>query len=368
MALVAIDIETKLYEAIAEAVLGGKYRSPQHFLEVAAWNQVALEESAERDAADRPARRGGDGSAESPATRRVEGSTNAGRHSTLDRSGQALGGVIGNTGAWRPMVRRVELPEVFPAPEPFNEPDGALWGQTNRVLPIAVGVRVLGHLLSERDGEVAASEWHQEATRVAIELREELRTWDEQAQRRHGTRWATAFPKDDPASAHRYVNQFLGMPRPQRLPDGGAAFLGFVSFDGTGEDARVVLTRSGAEWVSLENPIFDRDDEPANTFSTEETRFFLGHLRGYRTGEYGLLNAIAALVAAGHSRTEIDAALAHAYPSWQKYISTMRAGALGRLSDLGLLERTRRGLQVDYHLSTRAAELGLPDDQFERRP
>jgi hypothetical protein len=40
----------------------------------------------------------------------------------------------------------------------------------------------------------------------------------------------------------------------------------------------------------------------------------------------------------------------------------MRAGALGRLSDLGLLERTRRGLTVDYALTPLAAEVGLVRD------
>lgn len=76
---------------------------------------------------------------------------------------------------------------------------------------------------------------------------------------------------------------------------------------------------------------------------------------------------MASLVATGRSRTELDDDLAYQYPAWKKFISTMRAGALGRLSDLGLLGRTRRGLEVEYHLTARAAELGLPGDMAEQK-
>jgi len=43
----------------------------------------------------------------------------------------------------------------------------------------------------------------------------------------------------------------------------------------------------------------------------------------------------------------------------KKIVSTMRAGAIGRLHDLGLLARTREGTAVSYSLSPRAKEVGL---------
>jgi hypothetical protein len=191
---------------------------------------------------------------------------------------------------------------------------------------------------------------------MALGLRSYLRGLDEAAGRRHGSLWSTAFPDDRPASAHRYVNQFLGVPKGGRA-EGGAAFLGFVAFDQG--DSVASLTTAGAEWAALRNPIFDDGGSPSRTFSVEETGFFIDHLKMYRPAELLLLKRIAALVEQGHSRTQLDEALAAENPEWKKYIATMRAGALGRLSDLGLLERTRRGLTVDYALTPLAREVGL---------
>jgi hypothetical protein len=219
-----------------------------------------------------------------------------------------------------------------------------------------VGVRVLAHLSVERENGVPVEEWHETATAVATTLRARLREFDEAAGRRHGSLWSTAFPDNTPASAHRYVNQFLGIPK-GGVADGGAAFLGFVAFDGA--DTSAMLTTAGAEWAALTNPIFDGDGSPASTFSTEETTYFIDHLKTHRPAELRLLQRIAVLVDEGGSRTQLDEALAADYPAWQKYIATMRAGALGRLSELGLLERTRHGLKVDYALTPLAAAVGL---------
>ena len=73
------------------------------------------------------------------------------------------------------------------------------------------------------------------------------------------------------------------------------------------------------------------------------------------------MRAVAGLVDAGRTRTEIDERLAELYPDWARYIGTIRAGAIGRLHDLGLLRRARRGLHVDYGLTEFAYEISLAD-------
>lgn len=355
MVVVAVSIDTNLYERVATRVREGKYLSLEQFFEVAAQNQLALEDSNRRQS------RGGRLEATEVAEnmdRRRGGTPRDGKGSESSAPHEAD---VSDTD-WRSFVRRRELPaDVFAEAEIVTETECVLWGQTNRLLPVAVGVRVLANLLNDHV-DVPVARWHEESTRVAMLLREELREQDERAGRPHGTRWATAFPERKPASAQRYVNQFLGAPARDRRSDGGAVFLGLVTLSGTGEDARVSLTRSGAEWASFTNPIFDANgDEPASTFSEDETRFFLNHLRGFRIGEYRFLNTVAALVAEGLSREQLNDALTLAYPQWEGYASTMRAGAIGRLSDLGLLERTRHGLNVDYRLSPLASEVGLPE-------
>jgi hypothetical protein len=354
LAVVAINIDPELYDRIATRISQGGYLDLPQFFDVAARNQLALEETSapltSEPQSGRPAPDAGVAEREStlPA-----GSGNAALHHH---------GAGHPPAKWRALVTRAELPDDrFALPNVDSELDHLLWGQTNRLLPIAVGVRVLANLLRDSD-DVPLATWHEKATGVASALRADLRAWDEHASRPHGTRWATAFPERKESSAQRYVNQFLGAPARNGGSDGGAVFLGLAAITGSGDKARATLTTSGAHWASLTNPIFDADIgvEPERTFSEEEARFFLEHLREFRSGEYRFLNTVATLVAEGLSREDLNEAIARAYPELASVASTMRAGAIGRLGDLGLLERTRHGLHVDYRLSPRAAVLGLP--------
>jgi hypothetical protein len=342
MPVVAINIDPSLYDAVELALAGGNYRDMQQFFVAAVRNQLALETSVGLEEPLAPP----NPSTAPPSTTKTL--TEAPSVSTSD-----------NLPAMLAAVPTAAAP-ALPAPVSLDDQTAVLWGQVNRVLPIAVGVRVLAHLSAERANGVPVEEWHETATSVAVALRSQLRELDETAGRRHGSLWSTAFPDDTPASAHRYVNQFLGLPKRDGLSDGGAAFLGFITFDRG--DTVATLTTAGAKWASFTNPLFDDGASPTRTFSVEETAFFINHLKRYRSAELELLRHIAVLVEQGRSRTQLDEALAAEHPQWQKYIATMRAGALGRLSDLGLLERTRRGLTVDYSLTSLAAEVGLVRD------
>lgn len=360
MAIIAINIDPQLYESVAVRVRDGKYLDLDQFFDVAARNQIALEATPH---ALLPSRE-----------RRAEQLVDEAAGQAISRGMPPRGGTGAAEAAprqvdeWRSLLRRVDLPSGrFVAPESDPAKDHLLWGQTNRLLPVAVGVRVLANLLGEAD-DLPVGSWHEQATFVATTLRDELRRWDERADRAHGTRWATAFPESKESSAQRYINQFLGTPARDGRSDGGAVFLGLVVISGAGDRARASLTSAGATWASLPNPIFDGAGEPESTFSEEEVRFFLEHLRECRVGEYRFLNTVAALVAEGLSREEQNEAIARAYPGRESVASTMRAGAIGRLGDLGLLERSRHGLNVEYRLSPLAAVLGLPEQEAIMRP
>lgn len=360
MAVVAINIDPELYGRIAEQVREGRYLDLAQFFDLAARNQLALEATSHAVLPD------GHPDAEQ-LTRDVGGRPN-GPPEQVRRGTRHGDGAARRAGEWRSLLTRVELQgERFAAPDVDPAIDHLLWGQTNRLLPVAVGVRVLANLIGDAD-DLPAGSWHEEATAVATALRDDLRRWDERANRAHGTRWATAFPEKKESSAQRYISQFLGAAGRNGRSDGGAVFLGFVVILGAGEKARATLTSSGALWASLPNPIFDGTSEPESTFSEEEARFFLEHLREFRVGEYRFLNTMAALVAEGLSREEQNDAIARTYPQLKSVASTMRAGAIGRLGDLGLLERTRHGLNVDYRLSPLATSLGLPEQTAVVQP
>ena len=182
---------------------------------------------------------------------------------------------------------------------------------------------------------------HRKATEVAIRWGVELGRIDKQADRKRGELWATAFPTSDSASSRRYASQFLGTLSTQG-PLGGADILGLVAFSGPEDDPRVTLTQAGAQWASLENPVFDTA-HPKSTFSVLETRFFLEHLERHLPDEYEFLQLVTELIDRGLDRTTLDKELEKSYPMWAGYVETMRAGAIGRLHDLGLLHRIQKG-------------------------
>jgi hypothetical protein len=346
MVAVVFNPSAVLYEQMIDAVEKYAYASLDQFLEAAARNQIALHE-ADGQTAIAESRQKESGLASPPVA--------AGSSPALGRSEELRS------------VARGSLANL-PSTETYVGPEALLWGQTNRVLPVAVGVRVLANELV-RSGEkpIPLDDWQEEATAAAQGLRAEVEKLDIAADRGHGERWATALPKADHASAQRFKGQFLGAPRRDgKIAEGGAIWYGFVVFADP-SNKTVTLTDAGAEWASLENPVLDvtNGSVPESTFSEAEVVFFLTHLKNKRPTEYGFLADMAALIAAGKNRVELDEAVARLYPQWAKYAETMRAGALGRMGDLGLLERERHGLTVSYHLTDLAKKLGLDDDAPE---
>jgi hypothetical protein len=337
--MVVIDVKVEVYDAVNE-VLGGEYRTFEQFVDVALRNQLALEGTRDsREAFVVPSR-------DEPSRKVAPLTKPSADHER------------GEDEEWKALVRRISEQDVQAEATPvLVRTDGLLWGQVNRLLPTAAGIRVLGNLLIHNSATtLTVGDWHRKATQVAIRWGAELGRLDKHAGRKRGELWATAFPTSDSASSRRYASQFLGTPGSQG-PLGGADLLGLITFSGSDDDPRVGLTQAGAQWASLENPIFDTA-HPKSTFSVLETRFFLEHLERHLPDEYEFLQLVSELIDRGLDRTALDVALEKAYPMWAGYVETMRAGAIGRLHDLGLLRRVRKGQRVEYALTDLAYDLG----------
>lgn len=233
-----------------------------------------------------------------------------------------------------------------------------LWGQVNRLLPIVAGTRVLGNMLHERDSDrISLTDWQDQATQVATALHAYLTVLDQESDRRRGDLWATGFPRDDRGSGRRYANQFLG--RGSFKAPGAAEQLGFVSIKQDGV-AAVGITEAGIELSQLINPLLDRR-EASETISLQEAQCYLNLLDRQLPDERRFMTTVAELINETGSRAALEAAIEDRHPQWRKYAGTLRAGAIGRLHDLGCLARTRKGTAVTYSLSPRAKEINLVD-------
>src|SRR5690349_8007954 len=117
MVLVAIDLDPNQFDKISSAVAEHGYSNVQQFMVAAAWNQLALHE--------------GHGATVD------QGSEDNG--APTSRASDRRSADAGH-GEWGSALRRVdpsELGQLLPN-EVLAGPDALLWGQTNRVLPIAV--------------------------------------------------------------------------------------------------------------------------------------------------------------------------------------------------------------------------------------
>ena len=327
MVTVAVQIDSIAFDRILKAVKARKYASPHDFMVAAAWNQLALDDMTEPTAVSQH--------------RATEAST-------------------ADAGQSRPLPA-VDLDAAgFAEVPPLDDQRRVLWGQVNRVFPIALGLRALGHLTLTHPDGVPVELWHEDATNGAIGLRARLKQWDEEAGRVPGMRWAIGMPEATPESRHRYMNQFLGIPKPSGIADGACLFLGLAVARQTPEGTLVLPSAEGARWAGLTNPVLDSGDGvPRSTFSDPEVEFYVHHLERYRTAESNFMRAVGGLVAQGHSREELDSAIAESFPEMSHVSSTMRAGVLGRMSDLGLVERVRSGSKVEYRLTSLAIRFGF---------
>lgn len=315
----------------AQKLVPGRYESFDELLNVALENQLRLEERGPGPLAISDTRLG----EEPPESASLSVAT--------DADVQALDS-----------AQFSSLPEP---PDPSSWSSSLLWGQVNRLLPVMAGVRVLGHLLLEGEAEeVPLAVWHERAAVAATSLHMQLLDLDQQAQRRRGDLWSIGFPSGDRASTRRYTNQFLG--RGSRRAPGAAEMIGLVVIRRDGEDVTVAITASGVELSALENPALD-DAEPAETISEAEANLFLQVLARQLPEEREFMALMARLIEDTDSRVALEQELIRHRPDLEKYASTMRAGAIGRLHDLGFLSRTREGTKVRYSLSPRAAKLRL---------
>jgi hypothetical protein len=234
------------------------------------------------------------------------------------------------------------------------------WGQINKLLPVKFAVRLLARQVSGIEPVVPLDDFKDEAAHNARILGLWLARNDAKYDRRWGERLSAGFPigkgKKERASLNRYAGQFVGS---QRKKDGalfGALFeLQFGSSHVEGTKLSVGLTEAGVQFARLPNPVLDNHDL-SSPLGEEEAEFYLAHIRARVPGEVYAFELILGLIADGVNRREQlnEAIKARVGLDWtDAVVNTQRAGAMARMSDLRILEKSRDGLKVEYRVSDR---------------
>ena len=357
-----------LKERIDRLVAKGLYPDFSGFCEVALENQLLLEESASqehlilRESALGEATRGGgpiqnarlssrQDAAKDPDRQSRIGARESSRVIDVPRS-LSLEGMSAE-----PPFDLVDASLEIPQPNQRVLLDQWLFGQYNRLLPAKVSIRALcAFACAEGRDSLWLEPVSARIAEAAATFGVYLRKLDEKFSTHRDDALSTAFPEagaDGQKGRVRYQNHFVGhMVKAQ--PGGLLVGLKLATIQVAKNKACILPTKAGWELAVLENPILDAG--PVNTlqrFSGVERDFLLRHIRETVPVEAFAYSAILELLSRGIDSPEaMNRELMKLLsprrerPETKEFVNTQRSGALGRMTDVGLIAHERSGRNI----------------------
>lgn len=308
-------------------------RSVSDFFSVAAENQLLIEEMTAGTAAD------------ASLLRHMQ--------PVAEQNGKLSPGKLGIPE--QPAVRTIALPPAGGGME-----ESMVSGQTNRILPMKVGLRVLCALLSKTNEEyVPLKEFVAAAVIAAQQFRNVLVGETMHISGKKDSLWSGLPEAGSDMSGLRYRNQFLAYPRQDDGIEGGLGKLRFAGVLRKAKKTYIGITGPGLGFAALENPVIDRHLYGGCRFSEEEVRFYLAHIRMAARGEYKTFRDVLGCIARGAGRTgDLNSALEKLWsPQWTGVmVNTHRNGAVSRMAELGLIAKEKKGKEVEFKLTQTGRE------------
>lgn len=358
MAIYLIDIEQKQLQAIEQLVKLSRYESLEQFVELAIRNQIFYETNGSefKLGISQGVGQGAVGKGKVKIGRGPE-KAKRGNHNRLVAKP-----------SWAFTNSDIE---PFPDAKPTTRP---LWGQFYRFLPVKLVVRLLAQAQSEQPAEM--KEFFAKAVAEALDLADRLRSIDDTKRSTNGLSLAAGFPsaeRDWSKSSQRFFSQYVGRVRSDGTLDGFLAALGFATLRQDDRRRLIGLTNTGIEFASLPNPVLDNGDV-ARPFSDEEISFLIDYIARWLSGEKDQLREIVQLISQGVDiPKELDSHLGEYYRarySDEKWtdakVSVMRAGAVSRLAEVGVINVVKKGVRVEYKLAEQQHEVLKPILTSER--
>jgi len=270
------------------------------------------------------------------------------------------------------VVEDPRIDNIISVPNNCELEDCWLWGQINRIFPIKLGLRILLSKL-ENNEWIDLEIFRDEAAVIASKYREiiENTVKYKDINIREIAAGLPLYHKEGidslkvENSMKRYKNQFLAYVRTtdEKL-DGALNQLHFINIKKvTEEDEKFLIgiTNQGLKFAQLLNPIIDKQ-ELNLTLSNEEKEFYINHIKAKHIGEYKatiwLLNKLKAGI---YSREKINDELKKDYnKKWgfkDQVVNTQRAGLMARMTELGLIDKKKKGVVVQYFISNYGQEI-----------
>ncbi len=337
-----VDLPHTLYDRLRELVGDGDASQVARFIRIAIENQLELETGDEGPLARTQRTTGSVLSAVSPGERDARL-----RKASADHEATAA--------VWDGLRSRELKLDTVRASAPKHLTKDPLWGQYNRLFPLKFAVRQLALMQLAASGPVALRDFHAVAADRAIRIRSLLEALDVRNDLPRGERLSAAFPsgvKD--SSPTRFQSHFLGYLQSNGTAVGALLEIGFANAS-VGPKPTVEVSDVGLDFARLPNPLIDGDGSAVEALGDEEVEFLLNLISRALPGERDLITGYLQWIGEGkNTPDEILSRTRRKWPAWtEKVAGSMRAGALGRMQELGLIGRERDGLHVRYTLTPR---------------
>lgn len=375
MPFLTANLAASVFDEIKALVERGLYASPDQFLEIAAFNQLALERgvkpvdlpvrarlgrvreyeqanspsSAQRQPAKSPLRK-------SPLGRR---SRPGGAESVSEKS---VATTLKSFGL--DALRQFRIEAAPTEPRPQNE---RLWGQVNRVFPIKLACRWIAVASAQSGHWLTYDAISDRLARDAASLGSVLSALDMTAQRKRDELISTGLPrKANLASNDRFLSQYIA-----RTTRGGDIYPGAICqyalavFHGD----QLGLSQAGLDLAALESPILDLDAHAAisrlsngvpTTLSDQERSFLVEQVVKFVPGELRDLSVVLQAILAGHATPDdlLASVRPHLPEEWSRMMTrTHISGVVARLAEVGLIRRRWEGRNARYEPTSSSARL-----------
>jgi hypothetical protein len=343
MPIIAVNVPPGTFNEVMALVSAQRYASPEQFLEIAAYNQLALERGARvGDLVTRvtpPVLQGKSKKSETTSAKKLPKPASVQRDSPLispaDYSAIADHFFVDS-------ISRERLPK--PArPEETNE---RIWGQVNRYLPFKVAARWIAIQASRNSEWPSVTSVLTSLPADASILGERVRKRDVDAGRAREEMLSVGLPQH-PDSVDRFITQTVGrLTRSERFHPGALFQYGLAAL----EDTTIALTDAGIKFVCLHNPVID-DELASESLSDEERKFLVAHIFATITGEANDFQSVFQAINEGrHSPDSLISASRSFLPeSWTDLARRTHVyGLLARMGQLGLIGKNWEGRRVSY--------------------
>jgi len=365
MPVIAVSLSQKTYTEIMLLVGKGAYSGPEQFLEIAAFNQLALERGLRPEEllkgihrpvgtthatlgeplSDRPA---APRARQVPLRPREASRPAASKVAELRVRVEPLSEEI--KGALSRFSRPGDASALVPCDTVPNAGNCRIWGQVNRLFPLKAACRWIVNAANNGQWPDLHFVMEKLAPDAAV-LGSVLEKRDAESPRKREEMLGTGLPrKGNLQSGDRYLSQFIA-----RVTRSGTIYPGAISDYDLASISRekVILTGWGMELARLENPILDAD-APTATLSADERNFLLHHISKRVSAEKQDFNVILQQIAGGNSTPSqlMTAARSHFPSEWTDVVfRTHVYGVLARLSELGVVKKHWQGRMVEYQVA-----------------